>query len=207
MGGADSVPCEETTAAMEHSASASPSRRPRVVVGVSGSPGSISALRRAVHEARRTGAELWAVSAWNVPGGDVTAQDNPAPPLLFEQREQRAFLELFDVIDRLFGDDGPGVPVHLVVGRGPAGRVLVQVADRDSDVLVVGAGRRGRLRRALGRPVSRYCLAHAGCPVLAVPPSELEAALATARRHRFRRQRLDVGQLKEETASGAERGS
>ncbi|GAA3775545.1 universal stress protein [Streptomyces chiangmaiensis] len=189
---------------MTHSASASVPRRPRVVVGVSGSSGSITALRRAVQEARRIDAELWAVSAWDVPGGTITAEDNPAPPLLVEQRERRAFLELFDVIDRLFGDDGPGVPVHLVAGRGSAGRVLVQVADRESDVLVVGAGRRGRVRRVFGRPVSRYCLAHAVCPVLAVPPSALEAALAAARRHRIWRLRLDVGRLKAANAPGSE---
>jgi nucleotide-binding universal stress UspA family protein len=36
----------------------------------------------------------------------------------------------------------------------------------------VGTGRRG-LRRAMSRSVSRYCLAHAQCPVTAVPPSAL----------------------------------
>ncbi|MFF9586848.1 universal stress protein [Streptomyces achromogenes] len=41
-------------------------------------------------------------------------------------------------------------------------------ADRENDVLVVGAGRPG-LRRAFSRRVSRHCLAHAVCPVLAVP--------------------------------------
>ncbi len=37
---------------------------------------------------------------------------------------------------------------------------------------MVGAGRRGLARIGHGR-VARYCLAHATCPVLAVPPSEL----------------------------------
>jgi hypothetical protein len=40
-------------------------------------------------------------------------------------------------------------------------------------VLVIGAGRRGALARALSCGVSRYCLAHARCPVVAVPPAEL----------------------------------
>ncbi|MER7188143.1 universal stress protein, partial [Streptomyces hyaluromycini] len=39
----------------------------RVVVGVSGSLGSVTALRRAVAEARRRQAELWPVLAWEPP--------------------------------------------------------------------------------------------------------------------------------------------
>ena len=59
-----------------------------------------------------------------------------------------------------------------MVIRGPAGPVLVDAADRPDDLLVVGTGRRG-LRRWIRRSVSRYCLAHAHCPVVAIPPSDL----------------------------------
>jgi hypothetical protein len=41
-------------------------------------------------------------------------------------------------------------------------------------VIVVGAGRRGVLSRLFHGRVARYCVAHAGCPVLAIPPSPLE---------------------------------
>jgi hypothetical protein len=37
----------------------------------------------------------------------------------------------------------------------------------------VGAGRRGALARMVCGKVSRYCLAHAECPVIAVPPPAL----------------------------------
>ncbi|HUZ56185.1 MAG TPA: universal stress protein [Streptosporangiaceae bacterium] len=61
-----------------------------------------------------------------------------------------------------------------VVQRGEAGRVLLQIASRPEDLLVVGAGRRGALvRMARSGKVSRYCLARARCPVLAVPPPGL----------------------------------
>ena len=60
-----------------------------------------------------------------------------------------------------------------VVMRGDAGRILVRAASQEDDLLVVGAGRRGVLTRLLRRRVCRYCLAHAVCPVLVVPPSEL----------------------------------
>ena len=58
--------------------------------------------------------------------------------------------------------------------RGDAGRVLVQAASRAGDLLVIGTGRHGTVGRVAGGKVSRYCLARAGCPVLAVPPSPLE---------------------------------
>jgi hypothetical protein len=57
------------------------------------------------------------------------------------------------------------------------------------DLLVIGAGRRGLLCRLWHGRVSRYCLAHATCPVLAVPapatPREMGLGRAVRRlRHR-----------------------
>jgi nucleotide-binding universal stress UspA family protein len=60
--------------------------------------------------------------------------------------------------------------VQPQVERGAAGWVQVSVACRAGDVLVLGAGRHGLLARLVSRRVSRYCLAHARCPVLIVPP-------------------------------------
>ena len=54
-----------------------------------------------------------------------------------------------------------------------AGQVLVEIACQPGDLLVVGAGRRGTLSRMCYARVSRYCLAHAQCPVVAVPPAIL----------------------------------
>jgi hypothetical protein len=63
--------------------------------------------------------------------------------------------------------------VQARVERGDPGQVLVDVADQPGDLLVIGTGRRNPVGRALRRSVGRYCLAHAKCPVLAVPPSAL----------------------------------
>ena len=68
--------------------------------------------------------------------------------------------------------------VRPQIERGPAGRVLVTLGCRPDDVLVVGAGRREPLARLALSRVSRYCLAHAQCPVLAIPPPELARELA-----------------------------
>ncbi|MEU8590808.1 universal stress protein [Streptomyces sp. NPDC048664] len=173
---------------------------PRVVVGVSGSTGSLAALRWAEGEARRRGAALWPVLAWEPPGGDVATRRGPGAAVMCDAWQDLARTRLVTALGEVFGDGGPGVPTHALVARGVPGMALLEVADREGDVLVVGAGRRGPWRRACRRSVSRYCLAHAVCPVLAVPPSPLEAALAAAHRRNRWRLGLDTGRLEKEAA-------
>ncbi|WP_225827911.1 universal stress protein [Streptomyces naphthomycinicus] len=163
----------------------------RVVVGVSGSLGSVTALRRAAELARRVGAELWPVLAWEPPGGDSAARRSPAAGLMVEEWQRLAKQRLASVLDEIFGTEGPGVPMRALVVRGAPGRALVATADRESDVLVVGAGRRG-LRRAFSGRVSRHCLAHAACPVLAVPPSPLQSELLSVHRRNTWHLRMDT---------------
>ena len=69
-----------------------------------------------------------------------------------------------------------GRPAEPRVLRGEPGEVLVAAACEPGDLLVVGAGRRGAVRHPVSARVSRYCLAHAGCPVVAVPPPDLDQA-------------------------------
>lgn len=166
----------------------------RVVVGVSGSLGSVTALRRATALARRLGAELWPVLAWEPPGGDAAARRAPAAGLLLEEWQRLAKQRLASVLDEIFGAESPGVPMHPVIVRGTPGRALVATADREDDVLVVGAGRRG-LQRAFSGRVSRHCLAHARCPVLAVPPSPLETELLSVHRRNTWHMRIDTREL------------
>jgi hypothetical protein len=66
----------------------------------------------------------------------------------------------------------------------------VETADHHSDLLVVGAGRRGKLRHSLHAGTVRYCLAHAVCPVIAVPPPTLQAEIPTQLRLRASADRL-----------------
>ncbi|MER6026938.1 universal stress protein [Streptomyces sp. NPDC001851] len=163
----------------------------RVVVGVSGSLGSVTALRRATALARRLGAELWPVLAWEPPGGDPAARRSPAAGLLVEDWQRLARQRLVSVLEEIFGGESPGVPMHAVIVRGAPGPALVATANREDDVLVVGAGRRG-LQRAFSGRVSRHCLAHAVCPVLAVPPSPLESELLAVHRRNTWHLRMDI---------------
>ncbi|QIB41971.1 universal stress protein [Streptomyces aureoverticillatus] len=172
-------------------------RRPgerRVVVGVSGSLGSLTALHRGADESRRTDAVLVAVLAWVPPGGELAHRRAAFPPP--EDSLRRAAAErLLGAVDDAFGPDGPGVPWEGFVVRGTPGPALVDSADRAGDVLVIGAGRRGGVRHVLFPNVVRYCVAHACCPVLAVPPSPLQDELAAAHRRLGRWRALDTRDL------------
>ncbi|MEV7344149.1 universal stress protein [Streptomyces sp. NPDC093544] len=166
----------------------------RIVVGVSGSLGSLVALHRAVAEARRGEAELVAVLAWEPPRGEL-AQGRAVFPSPTADLRQAAGKRLLGTLRTAFGEVGPGVPFQGLVVRGMAGRALVECADRDGDLLVVGAGCRGWLHRAFSPSTARYCLAHATCPVLAVPPSPLESDLASVHRRIGLRLPLDAREL------------
>ncbi|AUY53573.1 universal stress protein [Streptomyces sp. CB01881] len=154
--------------------------RGRVVVGVSGSLGSLAALHRAVAEARRTGAEVIPVLAWEPPGGELGYRRSPCPPLLAAVRDT-AEQRLRDALDAAFAGADPGVPMHPLVVRGETGPALVQTADRPGDLLVVGRSG-GPLRRRLRRSVTDYCTRKAGCSVLAVARPELQQDLETLHR-------------------------
>ena len=144
----------------------------RVVVGVSGSLRSLAARHRAVDEARGRDALLVPVLAWTPVGGEAAYRRSPCPPLLKEW-EEAACRRLDTAFEQAFGGYPERMRIHGRVVRGDAGQALVHTADQPGDLLVVGTGRRGRVRRMFSGSVSRYCLVHARCSVLAVPPSEL----------------------------------
>jgi nucleotide-binding universal stress UspA family protein len=144
----------------------------RVIAGTGGSPGSLAALRYADALARTHEAVLVPVLAWTPPGGEWAGTAGLSGYLRQEWRDM-AGRRLREALLAVWGrvPAGPRVQPQLV--QGPAGWVLVSVACEPGDLLVVGAGGRGALRRMAGRGVSRYCAARARCPVVLVPPPEL----------------------------------
>jgi nucleotide-binding universal stress UspA family protein len=144
----------------------------RIIVGVSGSPGSLQALRHAADLARLHHAPVVPVLAWTPPGGDLADRSHPSPYLRQIWRDA-AWRRLWEAIDLALGGVPEDVSFESDVIRGDAGDVLVGAACHPDDVLVIGAGRRGAVAHPLFCRVSRYCVAHARCPVVAVPPAEL----------------------------------
>jgi nucleotide-binding universal stress UspA family protein len=140
----------------------------RLVVGASGSPGSLAALRYALGLARHNEVPLVAVIAWIPPGGDLAERRCPSAGLR-RVWAAAARTRLEDAFGAASGGVPPDLDISLAAIRGEPGPALVEAADSAGDLLVVGAGRRGTLSRMWHGQVSRYCVAHARCPVLAVP--------------------------------------
>jgi nucleotide-binding universal stress UspA family protein len=150
----------------------------RVVVGVHGSPTSLQALRFAVGHARAFSAALVPVIAWEPPGGDSAYHRFPS--ILSDEWAKSAEERLIRAFDEGLGGPPADVVLLPLAVRGPAGRVLVEVADRENDLLVLGKDQHGLPHRLLHGSTTGHCLAHARCAVIVVQPSRLEAEL----RHR-----------------------
>ena len=76
-------------------------------------------------------------------------------------------------LDTAFGRLPASIDAQPFVLRGKPGKALTLVARQDGDLLVISAGHQSPLQKLAGCGVSRYCLAHADCPVLAIPPPPL----------------------------------
>jgi nucleotide-binding universal stress UspA family protein len=156
-------------------------RPARVVVGVSGSLGNMAAVHAAAFAAARTGRTLVAVNAWHPVGGEAVARRSPCAPLDNAVREHA-----WSILSEALASLRCNVGIERLVLRGPAERVLLAAADRADDLLAVGTGRQGGIGRLTHGAVTRYCVAHAGCAVLAVPPSELTGDLTQLAGQRVR---------------------
>jgi nucleotide-binding universal stress UspA family protein len=138
----------------------------RVIAGTGGSPGSLAALRYADTLACAHKAVLVPVLAWTPPC--VERCGYPLP-----EWHDTACERLRDALLAVWGEIPASPLITPQVKQGPTGWVLVRIACQPGDILVIGAGRRGALRRKTRCSVSRYCAARARCPVVMVPPPEL----------------------------------
>lgn len=142
----------------------------RIVVGVDGSSENDDALRWANEEARRRGAALDVVHAWELPAlGDPVGMAAADPVVFLHAAEHR----LSSVVDLTLGDH-PGVEVRQTVVNGEPVRTLLDRA-AGADLLVVGSHGRGGFAGLLLGSVSRACLSHAPCPVAVIRPAAPDA--------------------------------
>ena len=145
-----------------------PHTTPTVVVAVDLSPSGRAALAWAADYARAAPAELQAV---HVLSGDVAVPVTMAIGLLGtpEAVRERIRTEL----RALFEDVRPEPSWSLSFVDGSAGHEIVGLAEH-ARLLVVGAREHRGVGRLLVGSVSHYCLTHARCPVVAVPPGREE---------------------------------
>jgi nucleotide-binding universal stress UspA family protein len=153
--------------------------RPRVVVGVDGSPGSRAALVHALIAAARRGADLDVVSSYGVElyylGGEPL--DVPNTEAIRHDHQARARAVVTEVRDELAVSFAPGirdVAVTFLVSAGPAAQALLDCSE-GAALLVVGSRGRGAMRTALLGSVALHCVTHAACPVVVVHPAAVDA--------------------------------
>jgi nucleotide-binding universal stress UspA family protein len=144
--------------------------RPRIVVGIDGSPGCRVAMRTALLEAAARGAGVEAVSVYlvilgwtagkpvDVPNLDALRADtrDGARALVAEVREEMLAQDIAEIGD---------VPVRVVIDGGQAAPILVK-RSAGAELLVVGSRGQSTVRSLLLGSVALHCVTHAPCPVV-----------------------------------------
>ncbi len=141
-------------------------RRPSIVVGVSGSAASAAALRWAADEAIRRHGQLRVVLVWS-----PEHRAAYAPPLhAGDPQEQmtRARRVLAATVQSVLGPV-PVDDVTVEIAEGVPERALVDYS-AGADLLVLGSASAHALAGSSIGPVIRTCLSHAHCPVVIVSP-------------------------------------
>ena len=144
----------------------------RVVAGVSGSIPNLAAVRAAVDQARALGVPLAAGHAWTPSGGEIAYRRAPCPILLAVWKGA-ARDTMIAAFEQAFGGFPSDIVIEAVLRRAEPGRALVGAACRRTDLLVIGSGCRHLMPRCFGAGTTGYCLNHACCAVLTIPPPEM----------------------------------
>ena len=140
----------------------------RIVVGVDGSPESLTALRWAADQAFLSGARLEAVNVYE-PVAEISfafggyPAVNPIDPAM---AKHSALLALETSVHRVLRDGEDDVEM-IALSDGSPSKALTKVAT-GADMLVVGAHHRHGLGLLLGSTAAS-CVRHAECPVVVVP--------------------------------------
>jgi nucleotide-binding universal stress UspA family protein len=134
-----------------------------VVVGVDGSPGSRTALRWAVDEARRRNASLTVVHAYAV------APFGLAPYSMTTTDSSIVAKAAEEVLDDSLEDlDLEGLSVMRMTSAGGGASALIDLSE-SAELVVVGARGAGLLERMLLGSVATQVVHHASCPVAVIP--------------------------------------
>jgi nucleotide-binding universal stress UspA family protein len=135
-----------------------------IVVGVDGSPAGAQALGFALREASLRGGQVDVVTTWEwtIPYDRAYHDDATEARVQAEKAQDDAIQSALQGMQT-----PPDVNRHIV--RDKAGSALVRLS-RDADYLVVGNSHKNLVARTLLGSVSAFCVRHAHCPVVVVPP-------------------------------------
>lgn len=156
--------------------------KPRVLVGVDASPGSVEALRRAVDEARWRDATLEVVYAFAPPERSAAFPAMPADDSEAElERAQQRAAEWLDQWLESLEIDFAGVELdkRVVANRKSATAIIDRSGD--ADLIVVGSRGRGGFAGLRLGSTSEQVTRHAQCPVLVVREREKDRKAGRSR--------------------------
>ncbi|GAC1594599.1 MAG: hypothetical protein NVS3B21_16760 [Acidimicrobiales bacterium] len=146
-----------------------------IVVGVDPSPTAKRALATAIVTARRFGVGCHVVHSWTYPMMAMTGPYAPTAAMMDLGPEEREWLARL-----VSSTDSHGVDVTSEIVHGHAGPALVTIAAAlDAPFLFVGSVGHGAILASLLGSVSQYCVHHATCPVVVVPPADRAAPRPT----------------------------
>ena len=136
-------------------------QKPRIVVGVDGSPESRSALRWAARIAEAINARIEAVLVWEY----VSSYGWSAlPPLSGPHSDLDD--QLAKILTEVFGEKAPAGLTRRVLEGSAAASLVAE--SKDAQLLVVGSRGHGGFAGLLLGSVSAKVAEHAACPVLVV---------------------------------------
>ncbi|MGC3022642.1 MULTISPECIES: universal stress protein [unclassified Brevibacterium] len=136
-----------------------------IIVGIDGSDNADCALQWAIAHAQKTSAEIRLVSAYAVPGVNMSQADI-VYPADFDAAVKKTVETIAEAAASTVTESG--VPVSTTIVPGDASGVMVEHS-KNADLAVVGArGRGGFAGRLLGS-VALAMPAHSHCPTVVVP--------------------------------------
>jgi nucleotide-binding universal stress UspA family protein len=142
--------------------------RPRIVVGIDGSPGSKTALQWALTQAKLVGATVEAVATWQDPAMNGYSLGWAPEPYDGESLARLTQKTLDGTLDEVLSQYQQPVEVSTRVAEGHPAQILPEVAI-GAQMLVVGTRGHGTFAGILLGSVSQHCVQHATCPVVVVP--------------------------------------
>lgn len=136
----------------------------KIVVGVDGSPSSLTALRWALGEARLRGAEVEVIHSWSLtPMVDPMGYASYVPVEELSLAAKTVVETAMKSVEEFVGK----TKVSTKVTRGPAAATLLEAA-QNAELLVVGRRGHGGFMGLLLGSVAEQVAHHSACPVVIV---------------------------------------